>query len=149
VRIVIDTNLLIAALIRPRGESASIVAAWREGRLEVAASEATVREAEMVLGGGWLGRMTSPERVRELLTALREESARVEDPPPVTDLPLKDAGDLRLVEAALAGGAEYIVTTDREFLSQRGYGPLEFVTPEEFLARAGLGQPQMDEDEHG
>jgi len=45
---------------------------------------------------------------------------------------LKDAGDLRLVEAAVAGGARYIVTTDREFLRARGYADVEFVTPAEF-----------------
>jgi len=45
---------------------------------------------------------------------------------------LKDAGDLRLVEVAVAGGARYIVTTDREFLRARGYADVEFVTPAEF-----------------
>jgi hypothetical protein len=49
-RIAIDTNVLIGALTNPRGESARLVRAWREGRLEVVASEATVREAELVLG---------------------------------------------------------------------------------------------------
>ena len=37
-----------------------------------------------------------------------------------------------MVEAAVAAGARYVVTTDREFLSQRGYGNVEFVTPGEF-----------------
>ena len=41
-----------------------------------------------------------------------------------------------MVEAAVAGGARYIVTTDREFLSQRGYGDVEFVTPAEFTRLA-------------
>lgn len=131
-RIAIDTNILIAALTQPRGNSARIVRAWREGRLEVVASAATVREAELVLGGGWLARLTSPAAVRALLDDLRTRTVRVEAPP-ITGPRLKDAGDLRLAEAAVAGGASYIVTTDREFLSQRGYGSTEFVTPGEFL----------------
>ena len=45
---------------------------------------------------------------------------------------MKDEGDRRLVEASVAGGARYVVTTDREFLSQRRYGEVEFVTPGEF-----------------
>src|SRR5205809_544524 len=130
-RIAIDTNVLIAALTRPDGTSARIVQAWLDGRLEVVASSATVREAELVLGGGWLARMVSREAVESLLEALRTRSVLIDQPPQVWDLRLKDAGDLRLVEAALSGGARYIVTTDREFLRARGYADVEFVTPAE------------------
>src|SRR3989304_4937242 len=56
-RIAIDTNILIAALADPSGTSADIVNAWVDGRMEVVASEATIREAELVLGGGWLARL--------------------------------------------------------------------------------------------
>jgi putative PIN family toxin of toxin-antitoxin system len=133
VRVAIDTNLLIAALTRPRGKSARIVREWLDGRLEVVASAATIREAELVLGGGWLARMVSREAVDSLLEALRTRSVLVEDPPRITDLRLKDEGDLRMVEAAVAAGARYVVTTDREFLRQRGYGDVEFVTPGEFI----------------
>ncbi|HLC28669.1 MAG TPA: putative toxin-antitoxin system toxin component, PIN family [Dehalococcoidia bacterium] len=132
-RIAIDTNILIAALADPSGTSADIVNAWVDGRMEVVASEATIREAELVLGGGWLARMVSFEVVESLLEALRTRSVLIEEPAPIADLPLKDAGDLRLVEAAVAGGARYAVTTDREFLRQRGYGGVEFVTPSEFV----------------
>ncbi len=132
VRIAIDTNVLIAAVTRPGGRSARIVEAWLAGEIEVVASEATAREAEVVLGAGWLGRMTSRERVASLLEALRSRTVWVEAPEPVTDLRMKDEGDVRMVETAVTGGASYVVTTDREFLSHRGYGSVEFVTPAEF-----------------
>ena len=131
-RLAIDTNVLIAALTRPGGTSARIVKAWLDGRLEVVTSPATIREAELVLGGGWLGRIVEREVVERLLEALRTRSVMVESPPRIGDLRLKDAGDLRLVEAAISAGAGYIVTTDREFLRARGYGDVEFVTPAEF-----------------
>lgn len=136
-RIAIDTNVLIAAVTRPKGRSARVVQAWLAGEVEVVASEATVREAELVLGGGWLGRMTSRERVASLLEALRTRTVWVESPAPIRDLRLKDEGDVRLVEAAVSGGARYIVTTDREFLSHRGYDDVEFVTPEEWERMRG------------
>jgi len=131
-RLAIDTNVLIAALTRPGGTSARIVKAWLDSRLEVVTSPATIREAELVLGGGWLGRIVEREVVERLLEALRTRSVMVESPPRIGDLRLKDAGDLRLVEAAISAGAGYIVTTDREFLRARGYGDVEFVTPAEF-----------------
>ena len=130
-RIAIDTNVLIAAVTRPGGTSARIVQTWLDGRLEVVASTATIREVELVLGAGWLARMVSPEVIEVLLEALRTRSVLIEQPPRILDLRLKDAGDLRLVEAAVAGGARHIVTTDREFLRARGYADVEFVTPAE------------------
>ena len=138
-RIAIDTNVLIAAVTRPGGRSARIVQAWLGGEIEVVASEATVREAEAVLGAGWLGRMTSRERVASLLEALRSRTVWVEAPEPVTDLRMKDEGDVRMVETAVSGGASYVVTTDREFLSHRGYGSVEFVTPAEWWKRGRVG----------
>ena len=137
-RIAIDTNCLIAALTKQSGASARVVRMWWEAEIEAVASEATVREAEMVLGGGWLARIAGRERVEELLAALRSETVWVEEPPGIGDLPLKDEGDLRMVETAVAGGARYVVTTDREFLSRRGYGGVEFVTPGEFLGRESM-----------
>ena len=138
-RIAIDTNLLIAALMRPDGTSARIVQEWLDGRLEAVASPATVREAEQVLGGGWLARLVSRAAVESLLEALRTLSVLVDEPAPIRDLRLKDQGDLRLVESAVAGRARYVVTTDREFLSQRGYGEVEFVTPGDFWGMYSRG----------
>src|SRR5439155_5808392 len=92
-RIAIDTNVLIAAVTRPGGTGARIVQTWLDGRLEVVASTATIREVELVLGAGWLARMVSPEVIEVLLEALRTRSVFIEQPPRILDLRLKDAGD--------------------------------------------------------
>jgi putative PIN family toxin of toxin-antitoxin system len=136
-RIAIDTNLLVGALTKPGGASGRLLRAWREGLIENVASEATVREAELVLGR-WLKRMVGEETVAGLLRELRERSVWVEAPARIDDLDLKDAGDLRMVEAAVSGGAQLIATTDREFLSKRGYGDVEFVTAAEAVRRLEL-----------
>ena len=134
-RIAIDTNCLVSALVNPSGTCARIVSAWLSGRAEAVASDTTVREAELVLGGRWLARMVGRENVDEVLRRLRAETVWVEEPARITDLQLKDEGDLRMVETAVAGGAQYVATTDREFLSRRGYADVEFVTPGELLRR--------------
>ena len=139
VRVAIDTNVLVAAVTNPGGDSARVVRLWREGRVEVVASEATLREAELVLGGGWLARMRPGGDVGRLLEDLRERSVRVEGEP-ITDLRLKDEGDRRLVEAAAAGGARYLVTTDRELLRYRGQAGTEIVTPAELLRLLESGE---------
>jgi putative PIN family toxin of toxin-antitoxin system len=134
-RIAFDTNLLVAALTKHTGASARILHAWRSGEIEVVASDATIREAEYVVGAGWLSRIVGRGPVEELLDDLRTHTVRVDPQARVTDLPLKDPGDLRMLEAALEGHAQYVVTTDREFLSHRGHGAVEFVTPLEFWRR--------------
>lgn len=131
-RVAVDTNVLIAALTKPRGSGARILRAWREGGLEIVCSDATLREAEAVLDSEWLARMTPRGEIERLLAELRTRGLRVR-PVPVSDLPLKDEGDLRLVEAAVAGDASYVVTSDRELLLKRGYGSVEFVTPSELM----------------
>jgi len=81
--------------------------------------------------------MTSRERVAALLEALRARTVWVAAPEAIGDLRMKDEGDVRMVETAVSGGASYVVTTDREFLSHRGYGDVEFVTPVEWMVISG------------
>lgn len=131
-RIVIDTNVLIAALANPSGNGAQVVNAWLEGRLDVVSSQATLREAELVLDSGWLIHMCSKKKVKVLLEQLKTRTIQVRGRS-VKDIPLRDEGDRRLVEAAVDGDATYLVTTDRELLMQRGYAGTEFVTPAELL----------------
>ncbi len=133
-RIAIDTNVLIAALTKRRSSAAQIVRWWREGELEVVSSDATLREAQLIVGAPWLDRIAARGDARRLLDELRDRSVRVRAPR-IGGLGLKDKGDLRLVEAAVAGHASYLVTADREVLLRRGYGPTEFVMASEFLRR--------------
>ncbi len=135
-RAIVDTNLLVGALARPDGSSARILEHWRAGGFEHVASGPTLREAELVVGAGWVARIADRGARDALLAELRARSMVVEAPV-LEELTLKDAGDRRLVEAAHAAGARYLVTADREVLLMRGYGAVEFVTPGEFLAALG------------
>jgi len=64
--------------------------------------------------------MVPKESVDALLQHLDMRSIRVRGAR-IKDLPLKDEGDQRLVEAAVEGQATYLVTADRELLRYRGY----------------------------
>jgi len=132
-RAIVDTNLLVGALARPGGSSARILDHWRAGDFEHVASEATLREAELVVGARWVARIADAGARDSLLAELRSRSVVVQAPV-LDELTLKDAGDRRLVEAAHTAGAAYLVTADREVLLMRGYGSVEFVTAGEFLA---------------
>ncbi len=132
IRIAIDTNVLVAALTNSNGAAARIVNAWVEDQLEVVSSEATLREAELILDSRWLRRLVPSDMIEALLDLLRTRSTRVRGTP-IKDLPLKDEGDRRLAEAAVQGGASYLVTADVELLKYGGYGTAEFIKPTDFL----------------
>jgi predicted nucleic acid-binding protein len=110
---------------------------WRNGDIDFVASKATLREAELVLGAGWLARVTGSEKVQQLLEELRDGSVVVE--PVSLPLNLKDRGDRDLVEAAVSAKANFVVTADREVLRMRGYDSVEFLSPGEALARLQHG----------
>lgn len=134
-RIVFDTNLFVAALRNPGGAAGTLVRQWRAGDIVFVFSRATLREAQLVAGGKWaaqLGGAGAQDRLMADMEALGDivEAPRIDDLPP-----LKDEGDRRLVEAAVAGNADYLVTADREVLLKRGYGSVEFVTTGEMLDR--------------
>ncbi|MEE8277271.1 MAG: PIN domain-containing protein, partial [Thermoanaerobaculia bacterium] len=93
-RIAIDTNVLVAALTNSGGAAARLVDAWVEDRLDVVSSEATLREAELILDSQWLRRIVPRGRIGALLDVLRTRSVRVRVTP-IGDLPLKDEGDRR------------------------------------------------------
>lgn len=131
-RAIIDTNLLVGALARRGGAAGRILERWRAGTFEHVASEATLREAELVVGARWLERLVATRVRDDLLAELRARSIVVEAPV-LSKLTLKDAGDRRLVEAAHAGKARYLVTSDREVLRTWGYAGVEFVTSGAFL----------------
>ncbi len=131
-RIAIDTNVLVAALTNSGGAAARVVDAWVEDRLDVVSSEATLREAELILDSQWLRRIVPRGRIDALLDLLWTRSMRVRANA-IEELPLKDEGDRRLVEAAVQGGASYLITADAELLKYRGYRATEFIKPTDFL----------------
>ncbi len=133
-RIVIDTSVLVAALTNPSGRAARIVDACLKGRIDVVCSEATLREAEMVIDSQWLRRLAPTGRIDKILKYIRTRSILVQGAT-IKGLPLKDEGDRRLVEAAVEGGATYLVTADAELLRYRGNGATYLVTADAELLR--------------
>lgn len=139
-RVVLDANVLIAALTKPGGSAGRLVGAWRQGRFDVIASAETLTEARLVLDARWLARLSSQEAIRDLLAELGSRSLKVNGGT-IKGVRLKDKGDVRLVEAAAAGKADYLVTADRELLRLRGYAGTEIVTAGE-LARVLVRVPE-------
>jgi putative PIN family toxin of toxin-antitoxin system len=121
-RVVLDTNVLVAAAYNPGSASRRVVEACLAGELTPVLSPALRREYEYVLPRAARGRPYL-ERLRRLL-----EGAEVVEPAPVPRVVPDEPEDDKLVAAALAARA-VLVTNDTHLLALAGHAGLQVVRP--------------------
>ncbi|WP_420614994.1 putative toxin-antitoxin system toxin component, PIN family [Candidatus Palauibacter sp.] len=133
VRTVLDTNVLVSALLFPKGTVSHLRDAWRSGAILPLASRETVSELVRVLCYPKF-RLAEGEREELLADYLPFcESVVVEDPPPVPEC--RDPFDRMFLELALAGRADALVTGDRDLLTLASTFPVPILTPQAFGGR--------------
>jgi putative PIN family toxin of toxin-antitoxin system len=132
-RVVLDTNVYLSALISPSGPPARIVELWLEGRFEVISSDAV--EAEVLDGlerekiRRYIRR--SPDWVRRFLLSQRQATLWVE--PAVVDIIPQDPPANLIIGTAIIGTADFIVSGNRHLLDLGTYDDIQIVTPRQFL----------------
>jgi putative PIN family toxin of toxin-antitoxin system len=113
-RVVLDTNVLVAAASNLRSASRRIVEACLKGELTAVLSPALRREYEFILGRAVHGRPYR-ERLQQLL-----DMADVVVPDAIPRVVPDDPDDDKLAAVALTAGA-VLVTNDAHLLSVVGY----------------------------
>ncbi len=133
-RIVLDTNLLIAAAYSPGSASRSILEACLEGRFQVLLSEQLRKEYELILD-----RALRDGRYREPLAQLIDGAIPFE-PESVPRVVPEDPDDDKLLALAVEGQAAALVTNDRHLLQLHPYQGVPILRPSQF-AREFLSPP--------
>lgn len=138
-RVVLDTNVVLSALLFGGGPAARVRAAWQSGRFVPLASTATAQELVRVLGYPQF-RLSAAEQ-EELLADLMPwvDVVRVPDPPPAVPA-CRDPLDLPFLHLALAGRARALVSGDRDLLVLAGSPGLCPVLGIEAFCRQYLGE---------
>ena len=126
-RVVLDTNVLVAAAYNPRSASRQVVEACLGGELTPVLSRAIRREYEFILARAARGRPYL-ERIHQLL-----DGAEVVEPARTPRVVPDDPEDDKLVAAALTAGA-VLVTNDGHLLALAGHEGLEVVRPADVRA---------------
>ena len=108
-RVVLDTNILVSALISAAGNEALVVLAANQGLLIPCFSEEIATEYAEVLLRPKFG--FPRDQVDALLSMLRSVGELVKSPPPVRISP--DPDDDRFISCALASGAKFLVTGNK------------------------------------
>jgi putative PIN family toxin of toxin-antitoxin system len=132
-RVVLDTNVLVSGLAYPKSVPGRIIAAWRQGGLEIALSRYILDEMVRVLPRLSRIRLTLAE-IRDIADSFMFLADLVE-PEGQQDERLRDPGDQPVLLTLLAAKADYLLTGDKDLLALADRYPI--LTPAEFWARHG------------
>ena len=130
-RVVVDTNVLISAALRPHGPPRSVVEAVREARGVLLFSEQTFDELRSRFLRPKFDRYVGRQGRAVYLAQLEAVSEWVSIVG--AKLGCRDPDDDKLLETALMGTADCLVTGDRDLLEMSPFQDIPIVTPVDFL----------------
>ena len=113
-RIVLDTNVLVSALISGDGPPGRVLAAIRNQRLTLITSEVQLDELRTVLSRERLRPYVRPEEAQDLIRNLEAIGEVIADLPNVNLS--SDPDDNVILAAAIAGQADLVVSGDKRHM---------------------------------
>jgi putative PIN family toxin of toxin-antitoxin system len=131
-RAVVDTNLVVSALVFGKGRLVQLRIAWQGRRFNPLVSKSTVTELLRVLAYPKF-ELSEGER-EDLLADYLPYCTTVKLPTKLPAVPeCRDPLDVPFLELALAGKADYLVTGDKDLLSLARVFSVAIVTADAFL----------------
>jgi len=118
VRIVLDTNILIAALITKDTPPDRLYQAWLNSEFGLVTSTAQMAEVATVLARPRLRRYLDADEAAAILENIDTRAIILDDPPNVDLSP--DPKDNPILAAAIAGKADLIVSGDKKHMLALG-----------------------------
>ncbi len=131
-RLVIDTNILISALLAGTSLPAHLIVLWREGRFGLLTSAEQLDELMRVTRYPKIRERLAPAFAGRLINEIRDLAVLLTELPVVTASP--DPHDNYLLAMAASGSADFLVTGDkRDLLALRLFESTKIVTVRDFL----------------
>lgn len=127
-KVVFDTNIFISALVIPGGSAEKALLKVIEGPDELIISHDIIDEVLTILSGKF-------SRDREALSRVAvnlAEIGRIVKPWKRVSI-FQDEPDNRILECAIDGKADAIVTGDKVMLKLEGYEGIKFITLKDYL----------------
>ncbi|MFH0344321.1 MAG: putative toxin-antitoxin system toxin component, PIN family [Chromatiales bacterium] len=132
-RVILDTNVVLSALIKVDSKPYKLVQAWLDGRFELVSSAAQLEEITRVSRYPEVRRFIEPAEVGWLVNRVRERAVLAERLPKVDAS--TDPGDNFLLAMAEAADSDYLVTGDKAgLLVIKKHGRTQVVTVSRMLA---------------
>jgi uncharacterized protein len=132
-RVVIDTNILVSALIFTGGKVGVFRQLWQDNQFQPLVSRSTVTELIRVLAYPKF-KLTLAEQ-QDLLADYLPFCETIVMPIEPPDIPTcRDPYDEQFLQLAIFGRADYLVTGDQDLLSLADIFDCPIVTAEQFLS---------------
>lgn len=134
-RVVLDTGILVSALIRPQGTIGDVLHALRDGRFMAIYSTPMMLEVTEVLSRPKIQEKyhVQPDDIEALINLVRLRGELVIPKQAITAC--RDPKDNKFLEAALAGEADAIVTGDDYLLVLNPFEGMDILRPAELLKK--------------
>ena len=107
-KVVIDTNVLVSALLNHGGLPAKILEMFLDGRFDAVVNEEIMKEYELVLNRKKFG--FNPGDITDLLAYFRNYAAVAPSLPETAEGNMTHEDDRKFAEAATAAEADYLIT---------------------------------------
>jgi putative PIN family toxin of toxin-antitoxin system len=117
-RVVLDTNILVSALLLQQGHPAAIYRAWQEGNFTLLTCAEQLDELRATLRKPAIAERIKPYKAGRLVNELKRLAENVGALPRVQRSP--DPTDDFLLAMSEAGKADYLVTGDKSGLLKLG-----------------------------
>ena len=129
-RVVFDSNIYVSALAIPGGNAEKAVLKVIDGKDTLIVSKEILNEVLTTLAKKFSRDHEELSRVAVMIT----EMARIVSPKKRLTL-LEDDPDNRVLECAVAGNADAVVTGDKEMLRLKDYKGIRIMTLREYLEK--------------
>ena len=131
-RLVLDTNVFLTALMSSDSPSAQVLNLWFTRNFELLTTSEQFEEMARVTRYPRIRNRVTPAFVGRLVNRLRKAAILLDDLPRVTVSP--DPDDNYLLALAEAGQAQFLVTGDKPLLALKHHKSTHIVTPAALLS---------------
>ena len=141
-RIVIDTNILVSAILTPKGNPAKILKLVLEGKLNLIISPAILEETQQVLRYPRLAKLMiknkiTKKEVYDFLGKMSKVAVITPDKLEIDAIP-DDPADNKILACGLEGEADYIISGDHHLTDLKIFQGIKIVNPATFLKVTNL-----------
>ncbi|MEE4295588.1 MAG: putative toxin-antitoxin system toxin component, PIN family [Wenzhouxiangella sp.] len=130
-RVVVDTNVLISALLMPTGKPAELIRCLEKSGASLLFSRLTFLELASRLGGPKFDRYRTRQQMDRYLEWLADLAEWVK--PSIRIEACRDPDDNRFLEVLVAGEGDVLITGDADLLVLNPFEGRPIVSPGEFL----------------
>lgn len=137
-RVILDTNVLLAALVSPHRPPDIIYRAWQAGRFDLVTAAVQLDELRRVSRYPKIKAILPAHRVGAMINNMQRAIVLDTLSGMPDSIDVSDPNDAFLVAIALAGEVDYLVTGDRRagLLQLGSIGRTRIITPAAFCAEA-------------